>query len=112
MPPREFCSPKAGVVFQDYGQTVFSVADATVVKKVNNQEFRYQQIKSGILNNPQGVEFSQVVEASVERAICDRVYLTPGYYFDNLETVNKDKLFSLAEIYNNQRVYQEIKGLC
>ena len=102
---------EAGVVFQDYGQIIFSVSNNTVVKTAPERDFHYQQIKTEILSNPQGIEFGQVMQASPERAICDRLYLTPGYYFDNLESINKDKLIHLAKIYN-KRVFQEVKNLC
>ena len=102
---------EVGVVFQDYGQIIFSVSNNTVVKTAPERDFHYQQIKTEILSNPQGIEFGQVMQASPERAICDRLYLTPGYYFDNLESINKDKLIHLAKIYN-KRVFQEVKNLC
>ncbi|MBU0579397.1 hypothetical protein KKE34_02020 [Patescibacteria group bacterium] len=102
---------KSGIIFQDYGQMIFSVSDNTVVKTISDREFHYQQIKNEILSNPIGVEFGQVMQASPERAICDRLYLTPGYYFDNLESINKSKLIDLAKIYN-KRVYQEVENLC
>jgi len=49
--------------------------------------------------------------ASAERALCDRVYLTPGYYFDNLRSINRDKVEEIASIYNNKRLLLEIKKL-
>jgi hypothetical protein len=48
--------------------------------------------------------------ASLERAICDRIYISPNYYFDNLSDVNWDKLEEIAQIYN-KRVIKEIKLL-
>lgn len=38
--------------------------------------------------------------ASKERAICDRIYLTPSYYFDNLWNLNTKLLEKLSTIYN------------
>ena len=48
--------------------------------------------------------------ASKERAICDRLYLSKNYYFDNLENVNLEKLEIISEIYN-KRVILDIKKL-
>jgi hypothetical protein len=39
--------------------------------------------------------------ATKERAICDRIYLTPSYYFDNLSNLNIKLLEKLSTIYNN-----------
>jgi hypothetical protein len=48
--------------------------------------------------------------ATPERAICDRLYLSPNYYFDNLENIDKEKLLEISQIYN-KRVILEIKKL-
>jgi hypothetical protein len=42
--------------------------------------------------------------------VCDRLYLSSTYYFDNLEPLNEEKLLQIAEIYN-QRVLLSIKKL-
>jgi predicted transcriptional regulator of viral defense system len=103
------------VVFQHYGNIIFSISDNTVTKQGKkygyDYEFQYRTVQPTILSNPAGLEFGQVVKASLERAICDRIYLTPNYYFDNLGPANKNKLLKLAQIYN-QRVYQEVEDLC
>jgi len=49
--------------------------------------------------------------ASIERAICDRIYLTPGYYFDNLRNVNWNVVEKIAKIYDNKRMLLDIKKL-
>lgn len=102
---------KFGVIFQDYGERIYSVSTNTVVKRTVGEEFFYQKLKADILSNPIGIEFGQGVYASPERAVCDRLYLTPGYFFDNLDSLDKNKLITIAEIYN-KRVYQEVKELC
>jgi hypothetical protein len=102
---------KAGIIFQYYGKKIFSISDDTQTKWVGTQEFAYHKLKGEVLSNPAGIEFGRVIQASPERAICDRLYLTPGYYFDNLDRINKSKLLALAKIYNG-RVYQEVKDLC
>jgi hypothetical protein len=48
--------------------------------------------------------------ASKERAICDRIYFTKDYYFDNLNEVDFIKLEEISQIYN-KRVKDEIKKL-
>ncbi len=99
---------KRGVIFQDYGQTVFSISDNSLRKKVAGWTFEYSKIKETVLANPLGVEReSGVWVATVERALCDRIYLTPGYYFDNLRGLNLELLSSLSQIYN-KRTKKEI----
>jgi hypothetical protein len=49
--------------------------------------------------------------ASIERAICDRLYLTPWYYFDNLRNISWTKVFEIAEIYQNKRLILDLTHL-
>ena len=48
--------------------------------------------------------------ASRERAICDRLYLSPQYYLDSLDGVDLDKLAELSQIYN-KRVIRTVQQL-
>jgi len=101
-----------GIVFQDYSQTIFSVSDNTIKMKVLGKNFEYYKLKDDILLNPLGVEIRDgVMQASIERAVCDRLYFSPGYYFDNLKKVDPDNLLRVAKIYNNQRLQKEIEKL-
>jgi len=49
--------------------------------------------------------------ASVERAICDRIYLSKNYYFDDLSDIDFEKLEEISKIYNNKRVILEVNKL-
>jgi hypothetical protein len=64
-----------------------------------------------LLTNPLGIiQTGTYAIATAERAVCDRLYLSPTYYFDNLEPLRKDTLLEIAEIYN-QRVVLSIKKM-
>ncbi len=102
---------KEGVVFQDYSNSVYAVTDNTVKIEVRDVVFRYFKIKDDILFSPLGIERKDFVNmASVERAIADRIYLTPGYYFDNLRGIDVKKLKEISTIYN-KRTQREIKKI-
>jgi len=102
---------KEGIVFQDQGSVIFSVSNNTLSKKAGNMTFRYFKLADEILSNPLGVETrGQVIIASPERALCDRLHLSPKYYFDNLRGLNAEKLTSISAIYN-QRVKKEIQQI-
>ena len=49
--------------------------------------------------------------AGPERAICDSLYLFPNLAFDNLNSVNTQKLSQIATIYHNKRLIQSVKKL-
>lgn len=103
---------KENVVFQDYGATVFSISNNTLSKKAGATAFRYFRIKDSVLSNPLGVvRIGQAVVATAERAVCDRIYLSPRYYFDNLRGLDMGKLLSLSKIYGNRRVEKEVETL-
>ncbi|MFA5993860.1 MAG: hypothetical protein WC823_02760 [Parcubacteria group bacterium] len=102
---------KEGVIFQDYGNTVFSVSDNSLVKKIGSQTFQYAKLNKKILINPLGItNLGQAKIATVERALCDRIYFSADYYFDNLRGINLEKLAAIAEIYN-LRVQKEVAAL-
>jgi predicted transcriptional regulator of viral defense system len=99
---------KEGIIFQDYSKTVFSVSNNSVLKKNGDKTFKYFKIKDVIFSNPSGIDRSGQVNIAVpERALCDRIYLSPNYYFDNLRPLNKEKLLNISKIYN-KRVQKEV----
>lgn len=100
-----------GIVFQDYWNTIFSSSDNTITKRAIWLEFKYCKIKNTILLNPLWLinKWNYTI-ATPERAICDRLYLSKNYYFDNLEWINKEKLIEISQIYN-KRVILEVKKI-
>jgi hypothetical protein len=65
-----------------------------------------------VLSNPLGiVSTGQAVVATAERAVCDRIYLSPQYYFDNLRGLDLKKLIAISKIYGNDRVEKEVEEL-
>jgi hypothetical protein len=98
-----------GVIFQDYSNTIFSVSNNSEIKKVGDKSFEYFKIKNETLGNMKGINReNSCLVASVERALCDRVYLSPGYYFDNLRGIDWNKALEIAKIYNNKRLLKEL----
>ena len=101
-----------GVIFQDMSNTITSISNNSYSETIDAVNFQYFKIKNEILYNPVGVlEVHGVRIASIERAICDTIYLSKKYYFDNLNNVHLDKLKSLSRIYN-KRTMQEVEKIC
>lgn len=102
---------KEGVIFQDYGNSIFLASDNTITKITNNTTFHYLKLKSSILTNPLWIinTWGYMV-ATPERAICDRLYLSPNYYFDNLQWINYMLLENIAQMYN-KRVILAVKKM-
>ncbi len=99
------------VIFQYYWNTIFLASDNSIEKQALWKVFKFCKIKDSILINPLWVEHKWNYSiASKERAICDRLYLNHNYYFDNIDSVDFDKLSEIAKIYN-KRVILEVNNL-
>ena len=101
---------KEAVIFQYY-ETIFLISDNTFYKEVWWQKFQFNKIKDSILLNPLWVinKWNYII-ASKERAVCDRIYLSKNYYFDDLSSLDFKKLEEISKIYN-KRVILEVNKL-
>lgn len=105
---------KEWVTFQYYWNTIMLISDKSLEKNIDNTTYTFSKIKDSILLNPLGIidKWSYMI-ATKERAVCDRMYLTPSYYFDNLESLDQDLLEKLSYIYNkatNLRIKELLKN--
>lgn len=99
---------KEGIIFQDYGQTIFSISNNSIIKEAAGKTFSYSKINNEIFSNPLGIRLQgQAYVASPERAVCDRIYLSPKYYFDKLDSLKPEKLEEISRIYN-ERTRKEV----
>lgn len=102
---------KEWIIFQDYWNTIFIACNQSAKKNIWDKTYTYLKLKDSILLNPIWLINKWTYSiASKERAICDRIYLSPNYYFDNLENIDKEKLKEISKIYN-KRVILEINNL-
>ena len=102
---------KNGINFQYYS-SVYSFGRYNRAIKIGQQNFIYRQIKESILLNPKGIiNDGRVTIASAERALLDTLYLMPDAYFDNLNSIDWDKCFSLVSIYENKALEKRLNNL-
>lgn len=95
-----------GVVFQPY-ESIYVISQRSEEKIIDGQKIIYKKIKDEILLNPLAIGSTDFVcKASLERAICDKIYLTGAEYFDNLRDVNFKKIEEL-----NRKVYLNNKDI-
>ncbi|MBU0979027.1 MAG: hypothetical protein ABIJ33_03850 [Patescibacteria group bacterium] len=93
---------KDGLIFQ-HDSTIHMISYLSRQVEIADQTFQYHKFKSKILVNRQGlIEQSGVWLASRERAFLDSLYLFGDMYIDNLKSLDWDKLFDLASIYESQ----------
>jgi len=58
------------------------------------------------LKNPVGIKNieNKYMIASAERAICDMIYLSKNYHFDNINGLDIDRLEEIKDIYNQSTI--------
>ncbi len=102
---------KEGLIFQYYSQ-IFVASYLTREITVDGQAYSFRKIRTGVLTNPLGVDLaSETSIATRERAFLDTLYINADYQFDNLRSLNWEKVFEILPIFNNQRMAKMINQL-
>jgi hypothetical protein len=108
----EYVLQKSGIVFQfNSGISVVSYLSRSIA--VENQTYIYRKIKGEILVNTSGIirQNNQVNIAIAERAFLDLLYLNADYYFDNLNSLNKDLVYKLLPAYQSKTLIKRVNKL-
>lgn len=102
---------REGLIFQY--QTNIQVASYLGREiEVDGQVYCYKKIKNTILTDSVGVEIlNETSIATKERALLDTLYANADYYFDNLRSLDWDKVFAILPIYNNKRMTKIVDKL-
>jgi hypothetical protein len=108
----EYVLQRTGVIFQ-YDSAITNVSYLTRETDIDNQSFRYRQIKGEILVNTAGIILNKgnINIATRERAFLDMLYLNSRYYFDNLHILDKKKVEQLLPIYYSQTLVNRVNKL-
>ncbi len=102
---------KEGLIFQ-YQKTITMASYLTREINIKNQLYSFKKIKDSVLINNAGVvNEGQTSVATKERAFLDTLYLNSNYHFDNLRSIDWDKIHDLQPIYNNQRMTKVVNKL-
>lgn len=108
----EYVLQKAGVLFQfDARITTISYLSRSI--EVQDKTIIYRKIRGEIMANTKGIsrQIDQVNIASGERAFLDLLYLNKSYYFDNLNPLNKAKVYDLLPIYMSKALTDRVKNI-
>lgn len=102
---------REGLVFQFYSQvSVASYLSRDI--EVDGQTYSFKKIKTSILTNSLGVEVRDETSlATKERAFLDTLYLHTEYHFDNLDSLDWDKVFEILPIYHNRSMAERVHRL-
>ncbi|MEN6622805.1 MAG: hypothetical protein ABFD50_14800 [Smithella sp.] len=93
----------AGITFQYYSQ-IFVATYQTKEIMVDQQKLVFKTLKSSLLTNSAGIENRENYAIAIpERAFLDVVYLSKDYHFDNLSSINWDKVNEILPIYGENK---------
>ena len=99
---------EAGIIFQHH-DTVFVAGPYPTTKKIGNHTITFRKLKDGVLYNSQGVKQEKNYSiATPERAFLDTIYLSPKFYFDNLNSINWELCAELVKIYDNKQLVKRL----
>ena len=102
---------KEGLIFQYYEPT-FVASYATRKIKIDRYELCFRKIKTDVLVDSLGVDLvSETSIATKERAFLDMIYVNSNYHFDNLRSLNWDKVKEILPIYNNQAMTKKVNNI-
>lgn len=97
----------AGITFQYYSQ-IFVASYQTKEIIADKQKFVFKTLKGPLLTNTSGIENRETYAiATPERAFLDVIYLSKDYHFDNLSTVNWDKVDEILPVYGKNNTMHE-----
>ncbi|VAW19407.1 hypothetical protein MNBD_BACTEROID01-692 [hydrothermal vent metagenome] len=108
----EYVLQKAGVIFQyDSRITLVSYLSRTI--QVEGRDYAFRKIKGSVLVDATGInrENNHINIATAERAFLDLLYLNKNFYFDNLNPLKKEILFSLVPMYQSKTLTQSLAKL-
>jgi predicted transcriptional regulator of viral defense system len=99
-----------GITFQYYNR-IFIASYQSKDVECDKNTFTFKTIKRTILTDSNGIENREFYAiASPERAFLDVVYLNTDYHFDNLSSLDWDKIFSILPVFGgNRRMEQRVK---
>ena len=98
-----------GIIFQYYSQTFV----ASYIKRdlvIGANTYVYKSVPRRVLLNPAGIHSGETYAiASAERAFLDTLYVYKSYFFDNLRSINWDKVYELLPLYESPRLTKEVR---
>ncbi len=99
---------RAGINFQYYGN-IFVASYISREIDIDSQRITFVRIKNYVLSNTVGIEHKDgFAIATKERAFLDRIYVSKDYHFDNLDSLDWDKVFQILPVYNNKRMGKKV----
>jgi hypothetical protein len=106
----EYVLQKSGIIFQ-YDSSITAVSYLSRIIEVTGRTYNFRKIKGEILVNTAGINRKEnhINIATAERAFLDIMYLNTNYYFDNLNSPNKQIVYKLLSIFQSKSLSERVK---
>lgn len=102
--PGETVLFRKGAFFQFYGNTVSVVTFTSRNYDIDDQHFIYYHIQPKIVQNTRGItEYDDYRMATLERALCDYIYLHPKASIDAPALIDQRRIEKLYSFYPKKR---------
>ena len=102
---------KEGLIFQ-YQVKIQLASYLGRELEIDGQVYAYKKLKNTIITNSVGIKNSNETSiAAKERAFLDTLYTNNDYHFDNLRSLDWDKVLVMLPIYNNKRMTKVVERL-
>jgi predicted transcriptional regulator of viral defense system len=102
---------KEGLIFQFY-EPIFIASYATREITINQRSYSFRKMKDQVLTNSIGIEhINETSIAMKERAFLDMLYLNANHHFDNIRSLNWEKVWEILPVYNNQRMVKKVYSI-
>jgi len=102
---------KEGIIFQ-WDKRITLAGKVSIQIEADDKNIVFKQIKDSILLNSSGIkEENNYYIATKERALLDMLYLNPSFQFDNLRSVDFDKIKNLLNIYDKKNLINIVSDL-
>jgi hypothetical protein len=106
----EYVLQRSGIIFQ-YDSSLTSVSYLSRTVEINEQKLIYRKMKGAALISTGGIirKEDNINIAMAERAFLDLCYLDKDYYFDNLNPLDREKVFALLPLYSSAALTDRVK---
>lgn len=99
---------RSGVNFQYYKE-IFVASYLSRELTVDGYKIKLIKIENKILTDNYGVYNKDgLMIASPERAFLDRIYKSPDYHFDNLDSLDWREVYKILSVYKNKRMEKAV----
>lgn len=102
---------KEGLIFQYYAP-VFVASYAKREITIDNQIYSFRKMKDSLLTDSTGINHSYETSiATPERAFLDILYVNASFHFDNLRSLDWERVFEILPVFDNKRMEKKVDNL-